>query len=85
MYDYLEDQQHTNVVGSFITDRNVDFKDNVKSMLESFRGSYSMDAIDDLVKVLKVDTLKEDYKERLMGDVLSESFDDPYLAMHQQN
>jgi hypothetical protein len=82
MYDYLEDQQHTNVVGSFITDRNVDFKDNVKSMLESFRGSYSMDAIDDLVKVLKVDTLKEDYKERLMGDVLSESFDDPYLAMH---
>jgi hypothetical protein len=80
MYDYLEEQQHSNVVGSFITDRNVDFKNNVKAMLESFRGAYSMDAVDDLVKVLKVDTLKEDYKERLMGDVLAESIDDAYLA-----
>ena len=81
MYDYLEEQQQSNVVGSFITDRNVDFKDNVKAMLESFRGAYSMDAVDDLVKVLKVDTLKEDYKERLMGDVLQESMEDPYLAL----
>jgi hypothetical protein len=81
MYDYLEEQQHSNVVGSFITDRNVDFKHNVKAMLESFRGAYSMDAVDDLVKVLKVDTLKEDYKERLMGDVLAESIDDAYLGM----
>lgn len=81
MYDYLEENHQSNVVGSFITDRNVDFKENVKSMLENFRGAYSMDAVDDIVKVLKADVLKEDYKERLMGDVLSESMDDSYLAM----
>lgn len=83
MYDYLEEgSQHAGVVGSFITDKNVDFKNNVKTMLESFRGAYNMDAVDDLVKVLKVDVMKEDYKERLMGDVLQESIDDQYLAMH---
>lgn len=38
MYDYLEENHQSNVVGSFITDRNVDFKENVKSMLENFRG-----------------------------------------------
>lgn len=81
MYDYLEEQQHTNVVGSFITDKNVDFKNGIKTMLESFRGAYNMDAVDDLVKLLKVDTLKEDYKERLMGDVISESIDHPYLSL----
>lgn len=82
MYEYMEEQQHSGVVGSFITDKNVDFKNNIKSMLESFRGAYSVDAVDDLVKVLKVETLKEDYKERLMGDVLSENMDNAYLAMH---
>lgn len=82
MYEYLDEQQHTGVVGSFVTDRNVDFKDGIKAMLESFRGAYQMDAIDDLVKVLKVDALKEDYKQRLLGDVLEESIDDAYIAMH---
>jgi hypothetical protein len=85
MYDYLNgESEATNVVGSFITDKNADFKDGVKSMLESFRGAYSVDAINDLGKILKVDNLKEDYKERLIGDVLQESsfMDDEYLQTH---
>ena len=83
MYDYL-DQQHASVVGSFATDKNLDFKNGVKAMFENFRGAYSMDAVDDLVKVLKVDTFKEDYKTQLLGDVLQESFDDPYLSLHPE-
>lgn len=83
MYDYLENgEQHSNVVGSFITDRNVEFKDSVKAMMENFRGAYSLDAVDDIVKVLKVDSIKESYKEQLLGDVVAESMDDPYLSMH---
>jgi len=81
MYEYLDEQQPTRVVGSFVTDKNVDFKNGIKSLLEGFRGAYSVDAVDDIVKILKVDALKEDYKERLIGDVLTESFDDPYYAM----
>lgn len=83
MYDYLDmEQQHANVIGSFSMDRNAEFKDGVKSMLESFRGAYQLDAIDDLVKVLKVDPLREDYKQKLIGDVLEESIQDTYLALH---
>jgi len=84
MYEYLEAKNHTAVIGSFTVDKHSDFKNGVKSLLESFRGAYSVDAIDDLVKILKVDTLKEDYKQRLIGDVLEESFEDPYYAMLPQ-
>lgn len=84
MYDYLLEQQQTNVVGSFITDKQLDFKNGVKALFEGFKGAYSIDAIDNLVGVLKVDSLKEDYKQRLIGDVLESSFDDPYYAMLPQ-
>ncbi|NNV04742.1 hypothetical protein, partial [Brevibacillus sp. MCWH] len=83
MYDYLDmEQQHAKIIGSFSIDRNAEFKDGVKSMLESFRGAYQLDAIDDLIKVLKVDPLREDYKQKLIGDVLEESIQDTYLALH---
>lgn len=84
MYEYLDNENQIRTVGSFVTDKQADFKHGVKALFESFKGSYSIDAIDDLVKVLKVDSLKEDYKERLIGDVLAESFDDPYYAMFPQ-
>lgn len=84
MFNYFEEQQHTEVIGSFTNDREHDFKNDVKEMLEGFRSAYSMDAIDEIVKVLKVDTIKEDYKQRLIGDILNENqfADDRYLAMH---
>lgn len=85
MYDYLsEGQNHTNVIGSFTIDRNQDFKDGVKNLVEGFRGSMRMDPIDELVRVLKTDTLKENYKEMLLGDILNESFDDPYYDLLPQ-
>lgn len=84
MYDYLGSQEPANIVGSFVNDRNEDFKEGIKSLLEGFHGSYSMDAIDDLSKILKVDTLKEDYKQRLFGDVLEENFNDEYYALLPQ-
>lgn len=84
MYDYSIEQEPTRVIGSFVGDKQVDFKNGVKSLFEGFRGAYSIDAVDDLVKVLKVDALKEDYKQRLLGDVLEESFDDPYYALIPQ-
>lgn len=85
MYDYLnESQKHTNVVGSFTIDKNQDFKDGVKQLVEGFRGAGAIDPIDDLTKLLKAETLKEDFKERLIGDVLNESFDDPYFDLLPQ-
>jgi hypothetical protein len=83
-FDYLdEDQGPTNVVGSFITDRNLEFKQGMKAMLEGFRNATQLDPVDDLVKILKVDTLRENYKNRLIGDVLQETaiMDDPYLSL----
>lgn len=85
MYDYLsESQNHTSVIGSFTIDRDQDFKDGVKQLVEGFRGAMRIDPIDDLIKVLKADTLKESYKEQLLGDVLNESFDDPYYDLLPQ-
>lgn len=82
MYDYLDENQNANVVGSFITDRNADFKNSVKALFENFRSHYQVDPIDNLVNVLKVDTWKEDYKQQLLGDVLQESFEHDYLSLH---
>ena len=56
MYDYLnESQKHTNVVGSFTIDKNQDFKDGVKQLVEGFRGAGAIDPIDDLTKLLKAE------------------------------
>lgn len=81
---YGSENSNGNVVGSFITDKNVDFKHGIKSLLESFTGAYQISAIDDIVKILKVDSLKEDYKDRLIGDVCQESFNDAYYDLHPQ-
>lgn len=79
-----DNQPQTNVVGSFITDKNIDFKDNVVSLLEGFQGAYNINPVNDIAKVLGVDSFREDYKERLLGDIAQESMDDPYLAMFPQ-
>ena len=81
MYEYLEHTEHVTVVGSFTTDKHSDFKNGVKSLVESFRGAYSVDAVDDILRILKMDVLREDYKQRLIGDVLNEKFEDPYYAL----
>lgn len=85
MYDYLnESQNHASVIGSFTMDRNQDFKDGVKQLVEGFRSGARIDPIDELTKILKADTLKEQYKEQLLGDVLNEQFDDPFYDLLPQ-
>lgn len=79
MYEYLDQAPMNNVIGSFNVDKNSDFKEGVKALVESFK-AYGLDPVSDLVKVLTIDQYKEDYKNKLIGDVLEESFNDPYYA-----
>lgn len=79
MYEYLDQAPMNNVIGSFNVDKNTDFKEGVKALVESFK-AYGLDPVADLVKVLSIDQYKEDYKQKLIGDVLEESFQDPYYA-----
>lgn len=79
-YD-MDGQQAGRVIGSFVQEKDTDFKNGVLSLMEGFRATYSMDACDDFMKIMKNDTLNEQYKESLIGDILAEGFEDPYLAM----
>ena len=79
-YD-MDGQQAGRVIGSFGQEQVTDFKNGVLSLMEGFRAAYSMDACDDFMKIMKNDTLNEQYKEGLIGDILAEGFEDPYLAM----
>lgn len=79
-YD-MDGQQAGRVIGSFVQEKDTDFKNGVLSLMEGFRSAYSMDACDDFMKIMKNDTLNEQYKESLIGDILAEGFEDPYLAM----
>lgn len=79
--NYDMDGQAGRVIGSFVQEKDTDFKNGVLSLMEGFRAAYSMDACDDFMKIMKNDTLNEQYKEGLIGDILAEGFEDPYLAM----
>ena len=86
MYDYLDDNNQVSygTIGSFDIAHDEDFKNGVKTLLESFSGGYQVDGIADIGKILKVDTLKESYKEMLLGDVVTESFQDQYFDTHPE-
>ena len=85
MYEYLENNpERVNVIGSFSHDKNSAFKDNVKQLFEGFQTTYQMDAISDITKILRLDTLKEAYKEMLLSDVMESATDDEYYAMMPQ-
>jgi hypothetical protein len=73
------------VVGSFAQPKNSEFKASTKNLLESFQQSYQMDAVTDISKILRVDTLKEAYMDMLLEDVTMEgAADDPYYSMLPQ-
>lgn len=86
MYDYLDDNSNVKygTIGSFDIAHDEDFKNGVKTLLENFSGGYQVDGIADIGKILKVDTLKESYKEMLLGDVVTESFQDQYFDTHPE-
>ena len=82
MYDYLEKNDNTyGVIGSFSQDKNSDFKDSTKHLLENFQAAYQMDAIADVTKILRLETTKESYKDLLLEDVTTTNLDDPYYAL----
>jgi len=81
MYEYLDTENTSKVIGSFSHDKNAEFKDSVKHLFESFQSSYQMDAISDISKILRVDTLKEAYKNELLSDVAESQLNDEYYAM----
>lgn len=83
MYEYLNSSNTTNIVGSFSQDKNKDFKEGVKVLYENFASNYRMDVWEDCVRILKDDSMREDYKQQLFGDVLEESFNDPWYDMHK--
>lgn len=82
MYDYLDKSEFNTVVGSFSHDKNTEFKDNFKHLVEGFRDTYQMDAIKDITNILNIDTVKESYKDMLLSDITTESMgNDPYYEM----
>ena len=81
MYEYLDIENNNRVIGSFSHDKNADFKDSVKHLLEGFQSSYQLDAITDITKILRVDTLKEAYKNELLSDVQESQVNDEYYSM----
>lgn len=80
MYEYLDNSDSVKVIGSFSLDKNADFKQSTKHLFESFQSQYQVDAISDISKILRVDALKEAYKEELLHDVMENSIDDDYYA-----
>lgn len=83
MYEYLSSSNTTNIVGSFTQDKNKDFKEGIKVLYENFASNYRMDIWEDCVRILKDDSMREDYKQELFGDVLEESFNDSWYDMHK--
>lgn len=81
MYEYLDVENTSKVIGSFSHDKNADFKDSIKHLFEGFQSSYQLDAISDISKILRVDTLKEAYKNELLADVMESQVNDEYYAM----
>lgn len=80
MYEYLENNEAYRTVGSFVQDKNKDFKNGCVNLFESFKDAYSTDAATDIVKILRMPTLKECYKDKLLGDVMESTFEDKYYA-----
>ena len=83
MFEYLNENNTTNIIGSFTRDKNSDFKSGIKAVYESFGNNYELDLWDDTVRILKNDTLRESYKEQLLGDILEESFHDQWYDLHK--
>lgn len=83
MFEYLNESNTANIVGSFTQDKDEEFKGGIKALYESFNSAYSLDLWSDVSRILKNDSTREAYKQELMGDVLQESFNDEYFDLHK--
>jgi len=84
MYENDFNEKTYGVVGSFVIDKNVSFKDSTKHLMESFQSTYNLDAVSEITKILRLDASKEAYKDMLLEDVRENSIDDDYYAMLPQ-
>ena len=85
MFDYLtENATTTNIVGSFSMDKDKDYKDEIKSLYESFNSTYQLNIISeqDVNKIINNDVMRQEYKEGLLGDVLESTNQDPWFDRH---
>ena len=79
----LKAAEHT--IGSFIPNTDAGFKDTVETIFENFRNVENLDPMEDILKILKVDALRESYKENLLADVMESAvFEDEYYALLPQ-
>ena len=65
-------------VGAFQQDMNAGFNDNLKNVMESYTATYQIDPVADIAKILRIDTLRENYIDELLEDVNEAAFDDSY-------
>lgn len=79
---YEPEQKVADLIGGFSIKRDEDFKSGLKAMCESMMGDFSMDPFQNIANILKNPTMKDLYKEKLIGDVSMESIDDPYFNQH---
>ena len=84
MFEMNGEQEKYKTVGSFSHDRFADFKNGIKSLQESFATDYNINVFDEVGQISKTDNLKEEYKNRLFGDVLEMTFEDPYYNTFAQ-
>lgn len=84
--NYNDDNVSTNIVGSFDYDKTSDFKNGIKYLFEQVKVASKLDPISDMTKILSIDTIKESYKQDLLGDVMMEcgQFDNRYNALGEK-
>lgn len=81
----MSTQQETQIVGSFIQDRDADFKAGFTRLHDAFVRESNLNPIHDLGRILSVNSFKESYKDYLLGDVLEEAaFGDEYFDLLPQ-
>lgn len=79
-YEY--ETQAAELIGGFSIKRDEDFKNGFKSLCESMQGDFNLDPFQNISNILKNPMMREVYKEKLIGDVVTESIDDPYFNQH---
>jgi len=85
MYQHIYDPDFkpTVGIGSFTTESDDSYKKTIKDTLESFTNTYQMNPMQSMNRIVTSQTLFDDFKDRMFGDVLnptSESSFDHYGA-----
>jgi hypothetical protein len=85
MYSLHEDNTAAyKTVGGITHDRYEDFRNSIKALYEDFGNDYNINILDEIGSIAKARNLREEYKNRLIGDICHESFSDPYFASMPQ-